>query len=76
MSSSLSWKPVIFKSGNELPDTLKFVLRGKFGSPIDHEFDESEVNFFLGLEAAGIDGASEVIKSIKKHGKIRIYEEW
>ena len=76
MSSSLSWKPVIFESGNPLPDALKFILRGAFGSPLDHEFDESNIDFLLGLEAAGIDGACECIKSIKTHGKIRVYEEW
>lgn len=59
--------------GRDLDDQLKFILRKNRSLPAS--FDESDINFLKGLEAAGIKDSDTLIEAIEKYGEITVYEE-
>jgi hypothetical protein len=76
MSSNLYWRPAT--SGQEiLPNSLKHALRklDQFDS-LDREVGEDFIPVLRGMEAAGTEGATELIAAIEKHGSVELKEEW
>ena len=74
MSTNLYWEPVEPHPANSLPDKLKFVLRETWGWPVKCTLDSSNIGFFRGLAAAGIDGAKEVVELLEKYDAIKLEE--
>jgi len=80
MTSSLVWKPVIQPASHCLGDQLKFILRKKYGNPVNHRFDTSDVAFLEGVVLSGSHGAEKeaqiLIDLIEKHDEIDVVEEY
>jgi hypothetical protein len=72
MSTTLVWKPCT--KGRPLPDSLKRVLAGTRYSQ-DCELTPNDSLFIQGLQAAGVDGAAEVLEALEKHGTIFLVYE-
>ena len=75
MSSTLYWEPVQRKQ-KDLPNTLKYVLQKKIGGTVDTVMSEHDISYLRGLEDAGIEGATELIKAIEKHGQVVVHEQF
>lgn len=73
MSSNLEWLPVDRK-GKCVSDDVKFILRRRYGHPIDLTLDSECIGYLEGLKDAGVNGAEELIKAIDKHGEIVLKE--
>ena len=72
MSCSLYWKPL--GNGHQVGDTaLRNAIERRYGSRV--RLDDRAMDYLQGLADAGIDGATELIKAIEKHGEIEIYQE-
>lgn len=83
MSSTLFWAPVpIPPTGYQLADSLKFVLRKRFGQENLYEseggvvLNSAAMSYLEGLEDAGVEGVTDLIEAIKKHNTVRVYEEY
>jgi hypothetical protein len=80
MTSSLIWKPVVQPESHYLGDQLKFILRKKYGNPVDYRFDISDIAFLEGIVLSGSHGAEKeaqiLINLIEKHDKIDVVEEY
>jgi len=78
MSTNLHWRPLnADQTLDAKPDRLKLILREKFGFSSPREplrVDESLIVFLEGLDAAGVHGAKNLIKLIRKYGEIELYE--
>ncbi len=75
MSSTLTFEPFDRKK-KTLSDEIKFMLRNRYGEPIDAAIDVEEIPFLEGLIVAGVSEADKIINAIKKHGKIILKEEY
>lgn len=76
MSANLCWKPVS-KERETLPDALKFVLRDKYGvTETPRVFGGNQVPYLKGLEDAGVEGATELLKAIGEHGRVEVWLEY
>lgn len=74
MSQSLYWKPVVPQEGNDLPDALKFKLRDKYDLDANPSvLGMRDVGYLSGLADCHIDGASELMEAIEKHGEVEVY---
>jgi len=75
VSMTLYWIPV--KTNYKfLPDALKFVLRKRYGGHVDCQtIGDEEIPYLNALVDAGIDGASDLIDAIEKHGYVEIGEK-
>ena len=76
MTSNLIWIPVEPEKMNDLPNELKFILRKRYGNPIDSILDNSSFPYLQGLGDAGVKGVDKIINAIRKHGEIRVKEYW
>lgn len=79
MSRTLLWEPVI-ERGKSASDELKFLLRERFGEPVEVELDERADAFLQGVRLATPSAAlkaevKSLLAAIAKHGKIRFWEE-
>ncbi len=81
MSSTLMWRPAN-SDGNSLPYDLKKVISrrlwdtdGSCGSGVA-TVNETDIEYLEGLQDAGIDGASELIKIIQEHGDVQLWHEY
>jgi hypothetical protein len=77
MSASLSWKPVPnLEKQRLLPDALMHVLRKSttFSERADGFYSSENVPYLRGLQDAGVDGASELIKLIEKYETVELEE--
>lgn len=80
MSLSMHWRPV--QPGNEWP-SLPYALKRAVAQRLWHhdgslsgaevEVGAEFVPYLNGLEDAGVDGATELIEAIRKHGKVGIW---
>lgn len=81
MSLNLYMAPVIPRRGTDLPDALKFILRGNeewsssLGVGVDHIATANDLPYLRGLNDAGVDGASQLIAAVAKHGEVRVYTD-
>lgn len=77
MSTSLYWQPAQPPSSRCMPDALKFVLRKRHGDGFDVTLttEDADYGYVKGLIDAGVDGAESLMKALKKHGRIRVWEE-
>jgi hypothetical protein len=72
MSCSLYWRPV--GDGTQVGDTqLRNAVERRFGHRA--RLDDSALEFLRGLEAAGVEGADDLIAAIERHDEIEIYQE-
>ena len=70
MSCQLFWRPI--GSGRSAGGSrLRYAVEKRFG--VDVRLDESALEFLRGLEAAGVEGATDLIEAIEKHEEIEIY---
>jgi len=76
MSSSLIARPTNPNGGISLPTELKFVLRKKFGEPIDVRLRRDMVPYLEGVADCGIDGAKALSDYILEHDDVQIIEEY
>ena len=76
MSSCLVWSPIVKQNENDLPNDLKFVLRKKYGEPINANMDESDIPYINGLIDAGVKGAEELREIIEKHIEVELKEQY
>ncbi len=77
MSSTLYWSPVEPPKGKHLKDSLKYILRQRFDcGHVDHQMDESDINYLEGLVDAGLKEAKPLLDAIKKHGAIHLVERF
>lgn len=74
MSTNLFWEPVKPKSHNTLPYELKKALQTTYQFPVDITVGLGLYEFFRGLAAGGVKGASEVLDLIDKYGEIHLEE--
>ena len=81
MSSNLMWKPETQANGS-LPYGLKRAISrrlwdtdGSCGGGCA-TVDKDDIEFLKGLAAAKVDGASELINLINKHGRIVLWHEF
>jgi hypothetical protein len=75
MSSSLVWELVNDYKGSFDID-LKFALRKRYGDPVNHIFDSSDIPFLEGLAVAGIKEANDLVGIIYKHEEVLVKEVW
>lgn len=75
MSASLVLHPA-YPKGKDLSDELKYALNKAYDNPHTLEMGEADIKFFLGLSAAGIKDADEVIKAIEKYGSVILKWEY
>lgn len=75
MSSTLTIEP-IYRSKTELSCELKFALRRGRPDRTEHYLSDTDIPFFEGLLASGIEDAAVVISMIEKHGDCLIKEEY
>lgn len=76
MSSNLYWEPVKPKKGKSLDTGLKYIFQKKYGSPVNIELDETDIEYLCGLADAGIKDAQNLIDAIHEHGSIELREEF
>ena len=70
------WKPNT-RSGHDLPDALKFVLRDKMGlMEGERIFDHGNISYLSGLRDAGVEGAQELIDAIEKHDEVVVWLQY
>ena len=77
MSSNLYFKPVVKNNGTVLPDQLKYALKklDVFNcNTLDSNFDADFIPILRGMEAAGVDGARELIDAIEKYIEVEVKE--
>lgn len=77
MSSSLSWQPVHPEQDNSLCNQLKFLLRKKYGNPVDAIMSGSDLPYLEGIvdsDCHSSKGAKQLIKIINKNHKIHVRE--
>lgn len=70
MSQNLYYR--VKPAGKDLDDQLKFILRKSYSLPT--KFDESDISFLKGLDAANIKDANTLIEAIEKYGEVEVYE--
>ena len=75
MSSNLTWEPR-YRDKEDLPDELKYVLRKKYGDPVDTYMTAQDVPYLEGLSHADIKGVAQLLHAIDKHGDIIVKEEY
>ncbi len=68
MSVNLSWRPASTQT-NVLPYALYSCLH-RAGEVFPLRIDKIDVGFYEGLEAAGIEGASDIVKALRKNDSI------
>lgn len=73
MSMNLYWEPQ-HRDADDLPDSLKFALRKRYGPCVDTVFTTQDISYLRGLEDAGVKGASDLIEAIEKHDAVRVFE--
>ena len=72
MSCTLYWRPLT--KGNSVGGTqLRQAIERRFGREARLDIDALE--FLRGLEAGGVEGATELIEAIEKHEEIDVYQE-
>ena len=74
MTSSLTWCPSVVPTQQTLPYELKFVLRKKYGNPVEAVFTTHDISYLEGLRDCEIKGAMELIQAIAEHGSIQVKE--
>lgn len=72
MSSNLVYK--IPQRGKDLPDELKYILEKAYQLPLT--FCGTEIPYLRGLQDAGIEGASTLIKLIEKYDEVEVLLEY
>ncbi len=75
MSSNLTWVPNVVQEKVDLSTDLKFIIRKRYGNPIDVTVDEAHRLYFEGLHDAGIKDAIKVMAAIDTYSKINLKEE-
>jgi len=73
MSSSLKWR-VRSDWRGQFDTQLKFILREKYGEPVDHIFTDIDLDFLEGLNAAGVKDAKVLIDAINQFKEIEVNE--
>lgn len=78
MSSTLYWQPVK-NPDTTLDDSIKFLLRERYGFPVDVEFDGENVAYLEGAMHASSSKEMKkdlkaLINAILKHGSVRVFE--
>jgi hypothetical protein len=80
MSSNLFWEPLSPPHRHYLATTLKFILRRKYGEPLDCTLSADDMPYLQGIRDAGNAEAREdvqyLIKAINRFEKIRVKEEY
>lgn len=77
MTSSLCWEPIDMSGelqGDD--DQLKFILREKYGSPVDEIVNHHDLKYFEGLRDAKVPCADHVIRLLEKYNVIRLLEKY
>lgn len=76
MSATLTLHPAKPK-GQDLSDELKFALQNAYENySAGLEFGENNLEFFRGLQAAGVKDADKVINAIQKYGSVILKWEY
>lgn len=79
MSSNLMWRPQ--GSGVNLSSDIKFLLRLKFGNPIECVLSSEDLDYLDGL-ADGVTATNlrneirSLIKAVRAHEYIEVKEHW
>ncbi len=76
MSSNLIWRPVAPQPNRILPDELKFMLRKRYGNPINSALSKQDIGYLRGLKDCDVEGAQTLIDAICNHGEIVIEERF
>jgi hypothetical protein len=76
MSSNIYYRPVPKSNGTLLPDQLKFALKklDEWNGKAEGTYSKDFIPVLEGMKAAGVDGADQLIKAIKKYGEVEIEE--
>ncbi len=74
MRTNLYWEPARVMTSKSLPCALKFILREKYGCPVNVMVTETNKPYFQGLASAKVDGAQEVLDLYENHGEIHLRE--
>ena len=75
MSSTLIWEPLNRKK-KDLPDEIKYILRKKYGEPINIVLRENDIGYLQGIKDAGVLSIEILINAIEKYQEILVQEEW
>ena len=75
MSSTLIWEPLNRKK-KDLPDEIKYILRKKYGEPINIVLRENDIGYLQGIKDAGVLSIEILINAIEKYQEIVVQEEW
>jgi len=73
MVSSLYWRPTE-DYGHSIDSDLKFILRERYGNPINIILTNHDLDYLSGMEDSGIKNVNKLILAIRKHGSIRLKE--
>lgn len=73
MGCSLYWRPVAKSQRGGFRGTVRDELIRRYGD--NGTLDHDALEFLLGLAAAKLEGAQELIDAIEKHGEIQIFQE-
>ena len=77
MTSSLIWEPVVEPDMDRgLTTRLKFLLRKRYGEPVNRDFGEEDLPYLEGLVDGGIEDAVALVETIKTHGRVNVREEY
>jgi hypothetical protein len=75
MSSNLVWDATSRHDG-DLSTDLKFILRNRYGNPMNATMDAGDIMYLQGMFDAGIKEANVLIVAIRKYGEIKVFEEF